>query len=293
MTEKPQVLHRQTYDPYFSAGFGFNPYMGQQGMGLGGFGGGFNPYMMGGGMGGFNPMMGGYGGMGGMGGFGGYGGGFNPMMGGFNPYMNMGGMGGMGGFGGFDPLMGGYGGMGGFNPYMNMGGYGGMGGGLDPYLKQIQTAQAPIQQSPDNISVSPHNLGGAGQQAQLAVMPYDSYDALSSPPSQASAEDNLRNQMQQQAGMFQYQPQPGQMGTFQPPTNPFTQSPQAQAARARSNRSTRMGLGQRMGFGQQLMGGMGSPFNMLSATMTGGQTVNQGGSQSASQSAPAQTQGLF
>lgn len=290
------------YDPYFSAGFGFNPYMGQQGMGLGGFGGGFNPYMMGGGMGGFNPMMGGYGGMGG---FGGYGGGFNPMMGGFNPYM--GGMGGMGGFGGFDPIMGGYGGMGGFNPYMNMGGYGGMGGGFDPYLKQIQTAQAPIQQSPDNISVSPHNLGGAGQQAQLAVMPYDSYDALSSPPSQANTQENaLRNQMQQQAGMFQYQPQPGQMGTLQPPINPFQSrasrarqeglvfdpmSPEAQAARARSNQSTRMGLRERLGFGQQLIGSMSSPFNMLSATTAGSPTVNQGGSQSASQSAPAQ--GLF
>lgn len=287
------------YDPYLSAGFGFNPYMGQQGMGmgLGGFGGGFNPYMMGGGMGGFNPMMGGYGG------------GFNPMMGGFNPYMNMGGMG--GGYGGFDPMMGGYGGMGGFNPYMNMGGYGGMGGGLDAYIKQIQTAHAPIRQIPNDISVSPHNLGGAGQQAQLAVMPYDSYDALSSPPSMAAGpiqnqlpteENMLRRQAQQQmqAGMFQYQPQPGQMGNLQPPINPFQSragqegavfapmSPEAQAARARSNQSTRVGLRERLGFTQQrVTPGMSSPFNMLSATTAGSPTVNQGGSQSA----PAQ--GLF
>ena len=85
-------------------------------------------------MGGFNPMMGGYGGFGGMGGFNPMMGGFNPMMGGFNPMM-----GGFGGMGGFNPMMGGLGGFGGFNPMM--GGFGGMGGGIAALLGQLRAVQ--------------------------------------------------------------------------------------------------------------------------------------------------------
>ena len=89
-------------DPLYLAMRGYNPQPSRFSGGLGGlFGGmgGFNPYMGGG----FNPMMGR---------------GFNPMMGGgFNPYMG----------GGFNPMMGR-----GFNPYMGGGFNPMMGGGFMP-----------------------------------------------------------------------------------------------------------------------------------------------------------------
>ena len=58
-------------------------------------------------------------------------------MGGFNPMM--GGYGGFGGMGGFNPMMGGLGGFGGFNPMM--GGFGGMGGGIAALLGQLRAVQ--------------------------------------------------------------------------------------------------------------------------------------------------------
>lgn len=94
------------------------------GMGLGGFGGGFNPS-------GFSMPQMGYGGMGGYGGgYGGFGGFGMPQMGygGFGGFgMPQMGYGGYGGFGGFGMPQMGYG-LGSFGPQMGFGGYGNYGG---------------------------------------------------------------------------------------------------------------------------------------------------------------------
>ena len=134
----PRMLEGGPQQNPFMGGGGFGGYGGRQGGyggGMGGYGPQQNPFMGGGGFGGYGGGMGGYGpqqnpfmGGGGFGGFGGYG----PQQ---NPFMGGGGFGGFGGFGGYgpqqNPFMGG-GGFGGYgpqqNPFMGGGGFGGYGG---------------------------------------------------------------------------------------------------------------------------------------------------------------------
>lgn len=110
------------------------------GMGLGGFGGGFNPS-------GFSMPQMGYGGMGGYGGgFGGFGGFGMPQMGYGGGFGGMGGYGGYGGFGGFGMPQMGFG-LGSFGPQMGFGGYGNYGGFQPP---QYGTTDVKFPLPPQN-----------------------------------------------------------------------------------------------------------------------------------------------